>query len=438
MHLLLKMCINNPTLSKARGDIVTIGIEDFELTSIHPDFGVPRYEKYRYDLIKNKYTKMCMTHIINADMMIATFGEELYNQSCKEVLATVKDGLITMGLDSVINLYVNDYRSFLVVANDDIGDSEFEMVMRAFYEQYQRSTAQATAISGVSRFVIVLGEGDMVDRAKSALYMHKKNQNNYIIAANEKAQLTEETEHFIKVFELINYAIENDRVFPYYQGLHNNVTGCIDKYEALMRVGDRDGKIYPPGLFLDVAKKFKLYPTLSKILIGKALDDFRDKKSSVSINLSLYDIESDEFSEWFFKRLESFPDRNRLIIEFVETEDYKRGDQLFQFLKRVTEIGCKIAVDDFGVGFSTYTSVIALKPNIVKIDGDIIRNLCTNKDSLTILNSICYMSKLIGAKTVAEFVEDADIQKILIDENVTYSQGYYFAKPTPFAELIIE
>ncbi len=412
-------------------------VKYIDLNEVHPDYNVFRYEKFLNDVEKLNINKICMTEIVNADMMIATFGLNAYNLGCKEVLTQGRNDIKAMGLSNCIIHYMYNYNNFIVAATEEMSDDDFSKLMQTTYEQYMISSSKSSGLNGLSRFVVVYGKDNLIDRAISAFYLHKKSQNNYIIASNERELLNTENKEAVEVFTLINYAINENKVIPYYQGIHNNENNKIERYEALMRIADSSGKIYPPGLFLGIAKKFKLYHTLSKIMIDEVLNDFENKKSEVCINISLFDVENDEFSTWFIDRIKHFSDPSRLTIEFVETENYNSGEKLYAFLNIVREMGCKIAVDDFGVGFATYTSIISLKPDIIKIDGQIIKNLPNSKNNVTILESISFMSNLIGSKIVAEFVENNDIQKILLAEKVSYSQGYHFAKPKPLEELDI-
>ncbi len=400
-------------------------------------FNILSYEQYQKDLAEKKFTKICLTEVVNADMMIATHGEEKYFRTSREILHMGNEAYKQMGLDSVIHVYIHSYKSFMAVANDDMSDEDFLGLMKANYEQYEIITAQSTEIGGISRFVIAFGD-NLIDRAKSAFYVHQYEQTNFIVATNEKEKLEAEKEKNIAIFELLHYAIKNDKIIPYYQGIHNNETNEIIKYEALMRVQDKNGKIYPPGMFLDASKNLKLYLQLSKTMLDKAMKDFENKESELSLNVSLFDIQSKEFKAWFLERVKQHPDPSKIIIEFVETENYNDEKELETFLAAARDIGCKIAIDDFGVGFATYTSIMSLRPDIIKIDGDIIKNLATSKESKLIVDAICYMARLIGAYITAEFVENADIQQILQENNVHFSQGYHFAKPEPFENLNIK
>ncbi len=395
------------------------------------------YEQFLIDIKSMKFNKICMTEVINADMMIAIFGENQFYQTSAEILAMGNMAYKQMGIDNIIHIYAHTYKTFIAVANDDMSYDDFLNLMKVNHEQYELITARQTGLGGVSRFVLAFGD-DLIDRCKSALYKNRNLPNNFIIAGNEKEELAEENNQNQNIFELLNYALKNDKVIPFYQGIYNNETCEIKKYEALIRIYDSDDKIHYPGSFLDASKQIKLYLSLSKTVIDKALKDFEGKESTVSLNISLIDIQSEEFKNWILKRLKQHKTPEKVVIEFIETENYNNNDELFEFLAEVRKIGCQIAVDDFGVGFATYSSIISLKPDIVKIDGDIIRTIAQNEDNVTILKSIKYMADLIGAKTTAEFVENKEIHDVLIQHSINFSQGYYFAKPEPFEKLNVK
>ncbi len=400
-------------------------------------FNMQSYEQFLKDNEKYKFNKICMTEVINADMMIACFDEDKYYRTSSEILTMGNNAYKQIGIDHLIHVYIHSYKTFMAVANDDMSDDDFYNLMKANHEQYEHIRGQQTGLSGISRFAIAFGD-DLVNRCLAAYYLNKNLQNNFIEVANEREILQSEQEERLKIYDILSYALENDKVVPYFQGIVDNKTGKIRKYEALMRVCCKDNKVHPPGYFLDASKKLKMYLSLSKALINKALTLFEDKDSELSINLSLHDIQSSDFRLWFVERLKQHSSTSKVIIEFVETENYSKNNELFDFLIKLRGLGCLIAVDDFGVGYATYTSIISLKPDIIKIDGDIIKTVNTSQDSRDILSSVCYMANLIGAQTVAEFVENEEIQSIILTHKINYSQGYHFAKPEPFDCLNIK
>ncbi len=400
-------------------------------------FGIWSYEQYLEDHKEKNFNKICMTEVMNADYSIATFGEEKYYKTSTEILAMGNAAYKQMGIDHLIHVYAHSYKSFMAVANDDISNEDFFNLMKTNHEQYQLITAQQTSLGGVSRFVLAFGD-NLINRVKSAFYANRDLQNNFIVAGDESEQLANEAKENAELFELLNHALKHDKVVPFYQGIYNNDTGKIQKYEALMRVYDQDGKVYPPGVFLEAAKKLKLYLPLNKVMIEKSLKAFEGKQSELSLNISLLDIQSEEFKVWFLDRVQQCANPSNIIVEFLETENYNKNKELFAFLREVRKAGCKIAVDDFGVGFATYSSIISLKPDIIKIDGDIIREITSKEDNRLILNSIVHMAKLVNAKTTAEYVENGEIQTLIEEYKVNYSQGYHYAKPEPFEKLCID
>ncbi len=399
-------------------------------------FNIFSYDQYLIDNQEKRFNKICMNEVVNADLLIATFGEEKFYKVCAQILQMGNEAYKKMGIDHLIHVYIYNYKSFMAVANKDMSDDDFYSLMQANYEHYKLYRSKETKIGGVSRFIMAFGD-NLINRVKSASYVHQSGQDNFIIVKDEKEQLEVKHAKNLELFELIPYALTNNKLIPYYQGIYDNNTGEITKYEALMRIVDKEGNIRTPDFFLSSSKELKLYLPISRALLDKAMSDFEDKESELALNISLFDIQSKDFKDWFLKRVKNHPNPSKITIEFVETENYNDEKELESFLAEVREIGCKIAIDDFGVGFATYTSIMSVKPDIIKIDGDIIKNLTTSNDSNLILDAICYMARLINAEITAEYVEDAATQKILIDHNVHYSQGYHFSKPLPIHEIAI-
>ncbi len=398
-------------------------------------FGVPSFKKYKIDSQYKKFTKLCMTEIVNADMSIASFGEEVYYAGCSEVLEAVQSILSAYNMENVILLYNHSYKRFLLVADDTISDDAFKKIIEDMYENFQHANAKATPISGVSRFVLVFGE-DLVNRAMSTHYANRNSQINFVLENNEKEVCLADLTEKVEVFELIAYAIENNTITPFYQGIRNNKSGEINRFEALMRLYDEKGKMYSPGYFMRVAKEFKQYNTISKIMLEKALNDFTTTNKELCLNITLLDIKNDDFRTWFLDKIRHYPNPERLTLEFVETENYNTNSILFDFLKEARNIGCKIAADDFGSGFATLTSIISLRPDIIKIDGDIIKDLVESEEHRIILDSICFIARQINSHIVAEYVENDEVQKLLLEKGVEFSQGFHFATPKPLSDII--
>ncbi|WP_228137731.1 EAL domain-containing protein [Aliarcobacter skirrowii] len=98
-------------------------------------------------------------------------------------------------------------------------------------------------------------------------------------------------------------------------------------------------------------------------------------------------------------------------------------------MKRVKSKGCKIAIDDFGSGYSNFEYLVKLEADYIKIDGSLIKNIVTQKESFAVVSTIVNFAKQMEIKTIAEFVENEEIYKIIKNIGVDFSQGYYFTQP---------
>lgn len=256
----------------------------------------------------------------------------------------------------------------------------------------------------------------------------KKQGLNLMIYSKELA-LEEEFERNILWTEKIKKAIKDDRIIPYYQPIFNNKTNKIEKYEALVRLIDEDGRIISPYFFLDIAKKSKQYLNITKIVIQKVFEKFQHEDYEFSINLTVEDITDQNLQEYLFEKIEEFNITNKLVIELVESEHIVSYDPIYEFINKIKKIGCKLAIDDFGSGYSNFEYLIKINADYVKIDGSIIKQIVIDENSLEIVKSIISFCKKMNIKTIAEFISDEKLFEKVKELNIDYSQGFYISEP---------
>ncbi|MFI3230167.1 MAG: EAL domain-containing protein [bacterium] len=398
------------------------------------DYNLPNILKYNHDLAEGLFNKIAITEVITADSTLSIAGKENYIETTQEIFASVGKFIGNYQLEESIKFYILNYKTFIITCSGQVGEKEFINIIRKIYEKYGFVTSKSTGISCVNRFVVVLNQEDMLGAGISGLYSNRSSQENFFILGGEveddKSLLNDEAFYI----DLLKRAIDNKSVTPFYQGLYNNITGKIDKYEALMRIIE-DDVVYTPNLFMDIAKKFKLYSKISRQMIEKVLDDFKDSKEFISINVSLYDIESISFRKWLIEKLKQANSPENIIIEFVETEECRDFNLVRDFINEVHEAGSLFAIDDFGSGYSTFSTIINLKPDFIKIDGSIISQIVNNPVSLQVMKTICYMAKNMDMGIVAEFVDSDQIQDLLIKNGVHHSQGFLFSVPVPLNKI---
>lgn len=230
----------------------------------------------------------------------------------------------------------------------------------------------------------------------------------------------------------IKSAIDNERIIVHYQPIMDNSTSKIVKYESLVRLLTKDGEILTPYHFLDIAKRAKIYPFITKAVINQAFENFRNTTYSFSVNLSIDDIMNKDTTDYIEAQIKEFPNPQRIIFELTESERMESSTHVSKFVEHIRAYGCKVAIDDFGTGYSNFEYLLQLNVDIIKIDGSLIKNIAINPELSIIVQTIASISKQLGMETIAEYVENNTIQTIVKDLGINYSQGYLIGKPAKF------
>ena len=210
--------------------------------------------------------------------------------------------------------------------------------------------------------------------ADMALKKAKQLQKHYLVY-EETLEIAKEYENNIKWTFILKDAITDDRIIPFYQPIVNNQTGLIEKYECLCRLINKNNDIISPYYFLDIAKKTRLYPYITKRIISKAFDRFDSLKYEFSINLSVVDILNDDTRRYIKSVLiNNRETAKRVVFEILESEGLQNYTIIKSFIDDVKSLGCKIAIDDFGSGYSNFDHIISLDVDYIKIDASMIKN----------------------------------------------------------------
>ena len=269
-------------------------------------------------------------------------------------------------------------------------------------------------------------------KANTALSQAKSLNKRYFVY-NETIQDKQNIEKFNIIRDDISYAIENDNIIPFFQPIVNKEKN-IEKYEVLMRLkkfDDGKNKIISPYYFLDTAIKTKQYKKLSKIIIEKALNIATEKNYNISLNLSLSDILDRDIIDLldFYLNIDNIPLCKLITFEILESENIQDIEIVKEFISKYRQLGIKFAIDDFGTGYSNFSNILAIKPDYLKIDGSLIKNINKDKDCLELVKSILSFSKELKISTVVEFVHNEEIFNITKELGVNMFQGYYFSEP---------
>jgi len=235
----------------------------------------------------------------------------------------------------------------------------------------------------------------------------------------------------LKNIDMIKKAInQDDKFVSLFQPIINNNTGEIEKYESLIRLVDKDGNFVSPDQFLGLAKKTGYYSNITRHVINNSFEALKHTNKGITINLSLSDIENRKLRDYLLTLLTKKENIGRITIELLEDEEVKDFKTIKDFILRSKiEGNVKIAIDDFGSGYSNYERLLDFHPDILKIDGSVIKNIIKDDYSKHVVESIVLFAKKQNIKTVAEFVADESIYKLTKELGVDYSQGYYLGEP---------
>jgi PAS domain S-box-containing protein len=261
----------------------------------------------------------------------------------------------------------------------------------------------------------------------------------FIIANNFMQEEQRYATKNIATVKMIKNAIEQKKIISFFQPIINNKTKEIEKYESLVRLIDDDNEIISPENFLETSKKGIYYSKITAIVLENSFKLLTSIDKSVTINLSVLDIEKDSIRNQIFDFLESHrTDAKRIVFELLEEDDIKDFKIIKSFILSVKSFGAKIAIDDFGTGYSNFKRLLDYQPDILKIDGSLIKNIENDKFLFGVVKSILTFAKEEKIKTVAEYVENESIYNILCQLGVDYSQGYYFGKPEDITNILKE
>lgn len=275
---------------------------------------------------------------------------------------------------------------------------------------------------------IAFGNNLLLNNADIALKLAKKKRKRYLVY-DSSMNIEHEYEQNLKWSKKIKDAINEDRIIPVFQPIVDTKTKEIVKYEALIRMIDENGDLISPIHFLELAKKNKLYPQLTKIMLDKTFEKFKDSESKVSINLSVQDILNETVHTAILEKLNTYKLGDKIVFELLESEGIENFLEVKEFIKEVKATGAQISIDDFGTGYSNFEYLMKLDVDYIKIDASMIKDIDKNKNSQMVTETIIDFAKKMEIQTIAEFIHSEDVYNMVKKIGIDYAQGYYFGEP---------
>lgn len=287
------------------------------------------------------------------------------------------------------------------------------------------------SIGGVCFPGIVRTAHDAMTSAESALQEAKASGRNCFIEFKLSEEQRDKQRHNIAVGEKVMKALEDGRIVLAYQPVVCAKTFEPKYCETLLRMLDEDGSVISAGVFVPIAEKLGMVRLLDLRALELAVTELVTyPEVSVAVNVSSLTVTDPAWMRKLMGLIRGKPEiAKRLMVEITETAALEDSEVTSRFVAAVRGMGCKVALDDFGSGYTSFRHMKSLTVDVVKIDGAFVTDVEKNQENQVFIKTLMSLAQGFGLQTVAECIETESEARILSAEGADYLQGWHFGKP---------
>jgi diguanylate cyclase (GGDEF)-like protein len=233
-------------------------------------------------------------------------------------------------------------------------------------------------------------------------------------------------------------ALDDNRMRLVLQSMVSAKTGKPEIYECLLRMEKPDGEVVSAGEFVPVAERLGLSRLIDRRTLELTIDLLKKHPDLVlSLNVSGLTCSDQEWIATLRRLTDMRKDLlKRLVVEITETVAIEDLDQSINFVDTLKEFGCRVAIDDFGAGYTSFKNLKLLNVDMVKIDGVFVKNLANDASDQIFIKTMINLAHSFGMETVAEWVSDERSVRLLTEAGITYMQGFYYGMPIDAAAYV--
>lgn len=366
-------------------------------------------------------------------------GDELLVKTAQRIKSALRDSdtVGRMGGDEFIVLLdcISSIEDVVSVANSILAAVSQPLMVAGH-------TLQTTASIGITIYPMDGASPEtLLKNADNAMYEAKKNGRNTFCFFTQHMQEVVNQRHWID--RELGAAVPAEHLNLYYQPIIRLDTMALGGAEALLRWHHPVKGFIPPDAFVPVAEQSGRIGKLSQWVINTGLQDWArdgfagEDNLSLSFNLSAAQFVVRDHIERIVKLLEAseLARRNLITIEITESLKLSDNAEYVEILKRLRQCGCRIAIDDFGSGYSSLSYLKRMPIDIIKIDKSFVRDITSDAADAAMVRAILQMAEAFGMDTVAEGVETSEQLDFLQTHGCSYAQGHFFSKAMPYAEF---
>ncbi len=273
-----------------------------------------------------------------------------------------------------------------------------------------------------------------------AMYQAKDNGRNRVVLHDHNPDDLRSTHRRVHWARELREVLDEDRILLYSQPVVRLLDQKLVHHEVLVRILDRSGNIVLPGQFIEVAESLGMAQEIDLRVVAKVLEilkqpHMRGQKIRYFVNLSRVSLSDQQWVRRFEGMLAAAPvDHDQLVFEITETAAMAEVGVTQEFISQMKKLGCRFALDDFGAGFSSFYFLKRFDVDYLKIDGNFIRGLASDEANRLFVRALCDVARGLNKQVIAEWVENQEVLKILIEMGVLYGQGFVFGHPQPFLD----
>jgi diguanylate cyclase (GGDEF)-like protein/PAS domain S-box-containing protein len=281
---------------------------------------------------------------------------------------------------------------------------------------------------------------ELLARADLAMYSAKNSGHGRLHVHEPDGAWTVEARERLAWGERIVSALQDERMLVYAQPILDLRSGKIRRYELLIRMAE-DDHILTPDQFLPPAERLGLMPDIDRFMVERAIALLAaqpDSSVCLDVNLSgsaLSDPSLLHFIEDELKLAQVAA--TRFGVEITETTAVSDIRKAQEFVTRLKTIGCRVSLDDFGSGFSSFYYLKHLPIDALKIDGSFVSGIAGNGQDMHLVRALIELCRALGVESTAEYVEDGETLGLLRELDADYAQGFHVGRPMPVEQVLL-
>jgi diguanylate cyclase (GGDEF)-like protein len=376
-----------------------------------------------------------MVAINNLAVVNETFGHHVGDEVIAAVVNAIKRKL--RGGDSLGRYSANKFGIIL----NDCGPGAMQIAAERFMRGVRELTIRTSGVQVQATVsiggVVLLDHAYTVHQALScalqALDKAKQHRLEGFTAYEPNAAIESTRQRNVAMVDEVISALEAGRMRLALQPMIGSRSGKAEIYECLLRMERPTGELVSAGEFIEIAEQLGLSRMIDKRTLEMAIGLLK-KHPMLTLSVNVSSLTANE-PDWLsaLRRLTADDPSllHRLIVEITETSVIIDMDMMKSFVDTLREMGCRIAIDDFGAGYTSFKNLKALKVDMVKIDGAFVKDLMADKADQAFIRTMVDLARNFDLETVAEWVGDEQSVRFLSQAGIDYLQGFHFGRPIP-------